>query len=78
MDNLEAKRQQLKLHLKELGKLIVAYSGGIDSALLLKVAYDVLGREVIAVTADSPSMPRRELAQAKRIAQAIGARHLIV
>lgn len=69
---------QLKEIIKKLDSAIVAFSGGIDSTLVLKIAYDVLGDKVIAVTADSPSLPRRELEETKGIAQQIGAKHLIV
>lgn len=78
MENLENKYKKLRSLLEQLESLIVAFSGGIDSTLLLKVAYDVLGGRVLAVTADSPSVPRRELDEAKRIAYKIGARHLII
>jgi uncharacterized protein len=54
----------------------VAYSGGVDSTLLLKIAHDELGEHAIAVTADSPSLPRRELQEAQAIAASIGARHI--
>lgn len=72
------KYEELKKALGKLGSAIVAFSGGIDSALVLKVAHDVLGSRVIAVTADSPSLPRRELEETKKIAQQIGAKHLTV
>ncbi len=72
------KYEQLKKSITRLDSAIVAFSGGIDSALVLKVAYDILGEKVIAVTADSPSLPRRELEETKKIAEQIGARHLII
>lgn len=75
---LKQKYGQLKTCIKKLGSAIVAFSGGIDSALVLKAACDALGDNVVAVTADSPSLPRRELEEAKKIAKKIGARHLIV
>ncbi len=79
MDNkLKQKYEKLKKAIKKVDNAIVAFSGGIDSALVLKVAYDVLGNKVIAVTADSPTLPRRELEETKRIAKQIGARHLII
>ncbi len=77
-NELKQKYEQLKKIIKKLDSTIVAFSGGIDSTLLLKVAYDVLGEKVVAVTADSPSLPRRELEETKRIAQHIGAKHLII
>jgi uncharacterized protein len=78
MEELEYKYKNLISIIRRLRTLIVAFSGGIDSALLLKVANDSLEDRVLAVTADSPSIPRRELEQAKRIAKKIGARHLII
>lgn len=78
MEKLEQKYKTLKDIIESCGSLIVAYSGGIDSALLLKVAHDVLGSKALAVTAESPSVPRRELDEAKQIAQTIGARHVMI
>ena len=79
MENqLAEKYGKLKDEIKKMGNAIVAFSGGVDSALVLKVAFDALGDKVIAVTADSPSLPRRELEETKKIAEEIGARHLII
>ena len=72
------KFEDLKNGIKKLDSAIVAFSGGVDSALVLKAAYDSLGDKVIAVTADSPSLPRRELEEAKKIAEEIGARHIVI
>ena len=77
-NELKQKYEKLKKEIKKLDNAIVAFSGGIDSTLVLKVAYNILGNKVIAVTADSPSLPRRELEETKRIAKQIGARHLII
>ena len=77
-NELKQKYKKLKKSIKKLGNAIVAFSGGIDSTLVLKVAYDILGDKVIAVTADSPSLPRRELEETKRIAKQIGVKHLII
>ncbi len=78
MNELERKLVLLKDYLNKRKQLIIAYSGGIDSALLLKVAFDELGENVLGVTADSPSVPRREIEEAISIAKDIGARHEIV
>lgn len=56
----------------------LAYSGGTDSTFLLKVAYDVLGKNVLAVTATSSTYPKQELKQAKQLAKNIGANHIII
>lgn len=75
---LNEKYQRLRELISSYGSVIVAYSGGVDSALLLKVAVDVLDSRVLAVTADSPSLPRAELKEAGARARAMGAKHLIV
>ncbi len=72
------KYESLKEQIKKLDSAIVAFSGGIDSTLVLKIAFDVLGQNVVAVTADSPSLPRNELDETKKIARKIGANHLII
>ncbi len=64
--------------MKGISSAIVAFSGGVDSALMLKVAYDALKDKVVAVTADSPSVPRREIAMAKIIAKQIRAKHILL
>ena len=66
MDTLQEKYHQLQENLRSLESVAVAFSGGVDSTLLLRVAHDVLGDEAIAVTARSCSFPERELNEAKR------------
>ena len=78
VNELIQKYEILKNEIKKLDSAIVAFSGGVDSVLVLKAAYDVLGKKVIAVTADSPSLPRRELEEARKIAEEIGADHIII
>ena len=61
---LSNKFEQLRERLKSYGSCLVAYSGGVDSVFLARVAHDVLGGRALAVIADSPSLPRRELEEA--------------
>jgi uncharacterized protein len=62
--NLEAKKSALNAQLNGLGRLLVAYSGGVDSAFLAWAAYQVLGDQMLAVIADSPSLARTHLQDA--------------
>lgn len=74
---LNNKFEHLKAYLQELGSVAVAFSSGVDSTFLLKVAHDVLGDHVIAVTAQSCSFPQRELNEAKAFCKKEGIRHFI-
>jgi uncharacterized protein len=64
MSEANQKLEKLRALLKSCGSCLVAYSGGVDSVFLARVANDVLGDRALAVIADSPSLPRRELQEA--------------
>lgn len=78
MKEAETKFKDLKKILKEMQSILIAFSGGVDSTFLVRVAYDILRRESLAVTAQSPSYPARELKEAGRLARKIGIEHLII
>ncbi len=75
---LEKKRLDLESRIAELGSALVAFSGGVDSTLVLAVAKKVLGDKVLAVTAESDSVPERELQTAQHLAETLGVKHRII
>jgi len=78
MKSLQDKYTDLKDYIKSLGSIAVAFSSGVDSTFLLKVAHEVLGDKAIAVTARSCSFPERELNEAIAFTKANGIVHRIV
>lgn len=75
---IEQKWERLKELLCSMQCAVVAYSGGVDSSLLLKAASGVMGANIIAVTADSETYPPGELAEAKEFARSLGVTHRIL
>ena len=75
--DLQEKLDKLKAYIRELGSLAVGFSGGVDSALLLSVAHEVLGDKAIAVTEADAGLPERELKEAKEFCNSRGIRQII-
>ncbi|MDT7043247.1 ATP-dependent sacrificial sulfur transferase LarE [Candidatus Nitronereus thalassa] len=74
MPELKQKAEKLQSVFRDLGTVLVAFSGGIDSTLVLKMARETLGDQAIAVVAVSPTFPLEELEDVQRLSQEIGAR----
>ena len=72
----QKRRARLQDSIKECSQVLVAYSGGIDSTLVLKLSYSILGNATRAITAISPSLADRDLENARAVAKQIGVEHI--
>lgn len=77
-EKIQEKYQRLREHLMSLGRAAVAFSGGVDSTLLLRVAKEVLGEDVLAITVVSETTPEQERNDAARFAKEIGVLHVVI
>lgn len=78
MKSLQQKAQELESRFCKMGHVLVAFSAGVDSTLLLKVAHDVLGNQVLALTASLPSTPFAERENAQAFCRELGVEHVVL
>jgi len=80
MSSLDEKYERLRHFIYEKGKngVVIAFSGGVDSSTLAAICHDILGEKAVAATAISPTYPLEEVDDAKKIAEEIGIKHIIV
>ncbi len=78
MSEAYEKYEKLKTILREMGSVLVAFSGGVDSTFLLRVAHDLLGGRAVAFTATSPTYPETEFFESVALAREIGAKQVVV
>jgi len=76
--SLHEKTEKLKSLIQKMDRVLVAFSGGVDSTLVLAIAQEVLGSNTLAATAQSDSLPNREMDACHKLAQEIGVEHLII
>lgn len=72
------KIEKLKKRIEKMGSAVIAFSGGVDSTFLVRLAHDVLEDKAIAVTATSSTYPKTDFEEAKRLSKIIGIRHIII